>query len=119
MSVIVFVLTLDEIDGVSEIMPQINKEWADRIIEWYNPKFKISYIDWHKNGNYNDKKLDTKEELMDFYQEHYYNVKLYFKNNLLVHNVFENDGYDTLCKFLNKEIPTNSYPTLKNEKVKN
>jgi|TARA_B110000014_G_C20093982_1_gene573160 glycosyltransferase involved in cell wall biosynthesis len=32
MSVIVFVLTLDEIDGVSEIMPQINKEWADRII---------------------------------------------------------------------------------------
>ena len=56
---------------------------------------------------------------MDFYQEHYDNVKLYFKNNLLVHNVFENDGYDTLCKFLNKEIPTNSYPTLKNEKVKN
>ena len=95
------------------------EEWADRIIEWYNPKFKISYIDWHKNGNYNDKKLDTKEELMDFYQEHYDNVKLYFKNNLLVHNVFENDGYDTLCKFLNKEIPTNSYPTLKNEKVKN
>ena len=32
MSVIVFVLTLDEIDGVSKIMPQINKEWADRII---------------------------------------------------------------------------------------
>jgi|TARA_B110000438_G_scaffold303657_1_gene366285 glycosyltransferase involved in cell wall biosynthesis len=32
MSVIVFVLTLDEIDGVSKIMPQIKKEWADRII---------------------------------------------------------------------------------------
>ena len=32
MSVIVFVLTLDEIDGVSEIMPKIKKEWADTII---------------------------------------------------------------------------------------
>jgi glycosyltransferase involved in cell wall biosynthesis len=31
-SVIVFVLTLDEIDGVSQIMPQVKKEWADRII---------------------------------------------------------------------------------------
>ena len=32
MSVIVFVLTLDEIEGVSKIMPQVKKEWADRII---------------------------------------------------------------------------------------
>ena len=32
MSVIVFVLTLDEIDGVSHIMPQVKKEWAERII---------------------------------------------------------------------------------------
>ena len=32
MSVIVFVLTLDEIEGVSQIMPRIKKEWADRII---------------------------------------------------------------------------------------
>ena len=32
MSIIVFVLTLDEIDGVSEIMPKIKKEWADKII---------------------------------------------------------------------------------------
>ena len=32
MSVIVFVLTLDEIEGVSQIMPKVKKEWADRII---------------------------------------------------------------------------------------
>ena len=32
MSVIVFVLTLDEIDGISEVMPKIKKEWADKII---------------------------------------------------------------------------------------
>ena len=32
MSVIVFVLTIDEIEGVSQIMPRVKKEWADRII---------------------------------------------------------------------------------------
>tara|TARA_B100001173_G_C15983441_1_gene545640 strand:- start:458 stop:1153 length:696 start_codon:yes stop_codon:yes gene_type:complete len=32
MYAIVFVLTLDEIDGVSEIMPQVSKEWVDKII---------------------------------------------------------------------------------------
>jgi glycosyltransferase involved in cell wall biosynthesis len=32
MSVIVFVLTLDEIEAVSVIMPQVNKDWADKII---------------------------------------------------------------------------------------
>ena len=32
MYVIVFVLTLDEIDAVKIIMPQVKKEWADKII---------------------------------------------------------------------------------------
>ena len=32
MSTIVFVLTLDEIEGVSVIMPQVKKEWAEQII---------------------------------------------------------------------------------------
>lgn len=32
MYVIVFVLTLDEIEAVTIIMPQVKKEWADRII---------------------------------------------------------------------------------------
>ena len=32
MSTIVFVLTLDEIDGMSIIMPQVKKEWAEQII---------------------------------------------------------------------------------------
>ena len=32
MSTAVFVLTLDEIDGVSAIMPQVKKEWAEQIV---------------------------------------------------------------------------------------
>ena len=28
----IFVLTLDEIDGVSAIMPKVKKEWADQIV---------------------------------------------------------------------------------------
>ena len=32
MYVIVFVLTLDEIEAVNVIMPQVKKEWADKIV---------------------------------------------------------------------------------------
>ena len=32
MSVVVIVLTLDEIDGVKVVMPQVKKEWADEIV---------------------------------------------------------------------------------------
>ena len=32
MSTAIFVLTLDEIDGVSVIMPQVKKEWAEQIV---------------------------------------------------------------------------------------
>ena len=29
---VIIVLTLDEIDGVRAIMPQVKKEWADEIV---------------------------------------------------------------------------------------
>ena len=32
MSVVVLVLTLDEIEAIQVIMPQIQKSWADKII---------------------------------------------------------------------------------------
>ena len=32
MYVIIFVLTLDEIEAVTVIMPHVRKEWADKII---------------------------------------------------------------------------------------
>ena len=32
MSITIIILTLDEIDGVSVIMPQINKNWAEEIV---------------------------------------------------------------------------------------
>ena len=32
MSITIIILTLDEIDGVSTIMPQINKNWAEEIV---------------------------------------------------------------------------------------
>ena len=43
---------------------------------------------------------------------HNQSVLNYFKgrNDLLVMNVFENDGWDKLCKFLNKETPMNKFP---------
>ncbi|SVE41311.1 uncharacterized protein METZ01_LOCUS494165, partial [marine metagenome] len=32
LSVIIIVLTLNEIDGVKAIMPKVKKEWADEIV---------------------------------------------------------------------------------------
>ena len=32
----IFVLTLDEIDGVSAIMPKVKKEWAESVLELFN-----------------------------------------------------------------------------------
>ena len=32
MSTAIILPTLDEIDGVSQILPQINKQWADAIV---------------------------------------------------------------------------------------
>ena len=32
LSVVIIVLTLDEIDGIKAIMPKVKKEWADEIV---------------------------------------------------------------------------------------
>ena len=34
MYVVVFVLTLDEIEAIQVIMPQVKKEWADKCQDW-------------------------------------------------------------------------------------
>ena len=34
-------------------------------------------------------------------------------DKLLVHNIFEGDGFDKLCTFLDKAVPRKSYPFVK------
>jgi hypothetical protein len=53
------------------------------------------------------------------YQNHHKAVKKYFKDrpeDLLIFNVFEGDGWERLCDFLNQPVPSKSFPK-KNEKT--
>ena len=95
-------------------------EWVQRILEWYNPKWNISYIRWHLENIWIPV-VDTEEELKDFFEEHQQGVRNFFKDKqdrFLEHNVFEGDGWKSLCKFLKCDTPPMDYPSLKNERVK-
>ena len=76
MSVVVIVLTLDEIDGVKVIMPQIKKDWADEIVfvdggskdgtveEAKRLGFRV--IHQHDKGEGNACRIGAKETKSDF-----------------------------------------------------
>lgn len=104
-----FVLTLRDKDA-----------WVKRILEWYNPKYKISYIKWHKYGNYYPQRVDTLGELEYFYEQYQSDIYKYFedkKYKFTTHDVFNGDGYEKLCNFLEMKLPNKEYPKLKNEKI--
>ena len=47
------------------------------------------------------------------YNSHYKEVKEYFsarENDILYMNIFEGDGWDKLCSFLHKPIPSGKFP---------
>jgi hypothetical protein len=53
------------------------------------------------------------ERLIQEYKKHNKQVIEYFKNKpsqLLVMNIFEGDGWEKLCSFLNKPIPKRPFP---------
>ena len=54
--------------------------WVKRILEWYNPKYKISYIKWHKYGNYYPQRVDTLGELEYFYEQYQSDIYKYFED---------------------------------------
>ena len=56
----------------------------------------------------------TKESFTKYYKEYNQEVRDYFKNNpnFLEMNICGGDGYDKLCPFLDKEIPTTAFPKI-------
>lgn len=55
----------------------------------------------------------NKEKLIRKYKEHHKEVKDYFKDkpgNLLIMNISKGDGYEVLCKFLNKPVIKKPFP---------
>jgi len=83
-----------------------------------NSKFILTVRDtksWEKSFEnfyiYSSEK--AKNEGLQKINEHNENVLAYFKdkpNQLLVMNIINGDGWDKLCKFLNKPIPIKPFP---------
>ena len=65
--------------------------------------------------------LYNREQLINYYDNHYINVMEYFRHkqdNLLVLNVAEPDSYTSLCNFLGVKGKRNDFPW-KNKTIKN
>ena len=67
--------------------------------------------------NYRIERCGTAEfdsiKLLEFYHKHHKEVFDYFENrmeDLLVYNLVGGDGWQPLCKFLNKPVPKISFP---------
>jgi hypothetical protein len=59
------------------------------------------------------KSEEDRKKVKIFYERHNEQVVDYFKDKpsqLLIMNIFENDGWDKLCKFLDKPVPNVPFP---------
>lgn len=74
--------------------------------------FEKSYVNYFRGTPIEKKPQELKHRLRN-YEERNKQVVEYFKNSptqLLVMNVFEGDGWEELCNFLNKPIPNKPFP---------
>lgn len=97
------------------------KEWANKIVNWYNPRHKISYIHWHLKNEYISTK-DTEEELADFCQWQYDTAVDFFsdkKDSFITHSVFKGETFQPIAEFLGVELKEDFSVYLKDESVKN
>jgi hypothetical protein len=69
---------------------------------------------WWVYHNIPIEKFPSKSKFVDRYVKHYTSVINFFdsKDNFLQMNIFDGDGWDVLCNFLNKPIPDVEFPHL-------
>lgn len=117
-----FILTYRNVDqwwdGCWKRWRRIHKEQIKRVLHRKGiiEKEMISAISRFKNfGNYGVDEFNWKNG----FERHNKEVLEYFKGSdrFLVHSVFEGDGWEKLCKFVNKEVPNIPYPNSKSMKV--
>jgi len=79
-----------------------------------NPQsFVKSYVNYFRDSPRKITTADQYAQLLDEYNRYNAEVIKYFKdkpNQLLVLNLAEDDGWKTLCTFLQKQIPTTPFP---------
>lgn len=97
------------------------EQWADKILDWYNPRHKISYMHWHLNNDYVSK-VDSREELINFCKWQYDSIMEFFsdkQDQFLAHSVFKGDTFDPIAKLIGVELKKDFSVNLKDESVKN
>lgn len=99
----------------SEIYPKLDKLYPDSkfILTVRDSKsFEKSFLNFFGNVPWWDENKDIKKVVKKF-ENHDKRVIEYFKDRpskLLVMNIIEGDGWEKLCKFLNKPIPKKPFP---------
>lgn len=68
---------------------------------------------WRRN-NVSEDQIPPKSKFISRYNKHYQSVLSYFKgrDNLLIINLSEGDGWAEVCNFLDKPIPDQKFPHL-------
>ena len=96
------------------------QSWADKIVEWYNPRHGISYIHWHLNNEYVSK-TNTREELVNFAEWQYESVMEFFsdkQDQFLAHSVFKGDTFEPIAKLVGINLDKDFSIDMKDQSVK-
>jgi hypothetical protein len=74
--------------------------------------FAKSYINYFEGTEF-EKSPDEVDEILEKYEKHNQDVKDYFKDrpdDLLVIDVIGGEGWEKLCPFLDKPVPSQPFP---------
>jgi hypothetical protein len=75
--------------------------------------FEKSYVNYFRHSPFETKSPQELEQRIQKFEQRNKQVIEYFKDRpsqLLVMNIFEGDGWNKLCNFLNKSIPNKPFP---------
>ena len=120
-------------------MHKINTEWLEDIdssyfskyVLWFKRHFKenkrsalkvtinlmkcIKAVEFYRMVTYGGLAFEDESRLSGIYDRHIQAVLSYFKdrpNDLLVINITEGEGWEKLCPFLSKPIPSTAFPNI-------
>ncbi len=99
-----------------DFFKELDKEFPNSkfILTIRNPESLVkSWKNYFSNAPWNINSEEEKNNLIKKFSDHNKDVIEYFKNKptqLLVFNVIEGEGWEKLCKFLDKPIPNAQFP---------
>lgn len=93
-----FILTIREINS-----------WIKSRIQHHRRAISSRQKDWQNYLSYKGKEWNE-EYIREQFIAYNKKVQDYFKHNLLVINICEGEGWETLCNFLDKPIPSVPFP---------